>query len=132
MNRILFEKSEIKDGVATFGGIRAEHVLNVLHGEVGQTLKTGEIDGPIGIGEIVAIKGEAASSPLFKGRNFSGIEFSSRYFAPCPTFAITSASGHSASPRSRRVWFTVAARSAFVSKSVPSKSKKTAFMRREV
>ena len=66
MNRILFEKSEIKDGVATFGGIRAEHVLNVLHGEVGQTLKTGEIDGPIGIGEIVAIKGEAASSPLVK------------------------------------------------------------------
>ena len=71
MNRILFEKSEIRDGVATFGGERAEHVLSVLHGKVGQVLKTGEIDGPIGTSEITAIKGEAmpvkgeaASSPL--------------------------------------------------------------------
>ena len=65
MNRILFEKSEIQDGVDTFGGERAEHVLSVLHGEVGQVLKTGEIDGQIGTSEIVAIsKGEASSSPL--------------------------------------------------------------------
>ena len=56
MNRILFEKSEIRDGVATFGGERAEHVLNVLHGEVGQTLKTGEIDGPIGTSVIESIE----------------------------------------------------------------------------
>ena len=55
MNRILFEKDEIVDGVATFGGERAEHVLNVLHGEVGQVLKTGEIDGPIGTSVITAI-----------------------------------------------------------------------------
>ena len=66
MNRILFEKDEIVDGVATFGGARAEHVMNVLHGEIGQVLKTGEINGPIGLGEIVAIKGEVASSPLVK------------------------------------------------------------------
>ena len=57
MNRILFEKDEIVDGVAIFGGARAEHVLNVLHGEVGQVLKTGEIDGPIGTSEIVGICG---------------------------------------------------------------------------
>lgn len=44
MNRILFEKAEITDGIATFGGERAEHVMNVLHGEVGQILKTGEVD----------------------------------------------------------------------------------------
>ena len=55
MNRILFEQSEIVDGVATFGGERADHVLNVLHGEVGQILKTGEIDGLIGTGEIVEL-----------------------------------------------------------------------------
>ena len=55
MNRILFEKDEIVDGVATFGGVRAEHVLGVLHGEVGQVLKTGEIDGPIGTGEIIGL-----------------------------------------------------------------------------
>ena len=56
MNRILFEKSEIADGVATFGGARAAHVLDVLHGEVGQTLKTGEVGGRIGTAEIVGIE----------------------------------------------------------------------------
>lgn len=55
MNRILFERGEITDGVATFGGARAEHILGVLHGEVGQVLKTGEVDGMIGTGEIVEI-----------------------------------------------------------------------------
>ena len=55
MNRILFETSEICDGIATFGGERAEHVLTILHGEVGQVLKTGEVDGPIGTSEIVEI-----------------------------------------------------------------------------
>ena len=56
MNRILFEKDEIVDGVATFGGERAEHVLKILHGEVGQVLKTGEIDGPIGTSVIKSIE----------------------------------------------------------------------------
>ena len=62
MNRILFERSEIVDGVATFGGARAEHVLGVLHGEVGQTLKTGEVNGGIGTGEIVEIVRGASSA----------------------------------------------------------------------
>ena len=56
MNRILFEKSEIENGIATFGGERAVHVLSVLHGEVGQILKTGEVDGRIGTGEIIDIR----------------------------------------------------------------------------
>ena len=55
MNRILFETDEIVDGIATFGGARAEHVLNVLHGEVGQVLKTGEINGLIGTSVITGI-----------------------------------------------------------------------------
>ena len=63
MNRILFEKCEIVGGVATFGGDRASHVMNILHGEVGQILKTGEINGRIGTGEIVAIDyGESGST----------------------------------------------------------------------
>ena len=61
MNRILFEKSEITEGLATFGGERAAHVLDVLHGEVGQTLKTGEVDGLIGTSEIVAIGRDEAT-----------------------------------------------------------------------
>lgn len=56
MNRILFEKSEIVDGRAEFSGERAEHVLNVLHGQVGQTLKTGELDGLVGTSAIEEIR----------------------------------------------------------------------------
>ena len=65
MNRILFEADEIKNGVATFGGERAEHVMNVLHGEVGQVLKTGEINGLIGTSVITNISclPSSASSP---------------------------------------------------------------------
>ena len=61
MNRILFESSEIADGVATCSDARAEHILAVLHGEVGQTLKTGELDGRIGTGEIVSIEGRTVA-----------------------------------------------------------------------
>jgi len=61
MNRILFEKDEIADGVATCGGVRAEHIVSVLHGEVGQVLKTGEVDGPIGTGEIVEISSDGGA-----------------------------------------------------------------------
>jgi len=59
MNRILFNADELDaDGHATFGGVRAEHVLTILHGEVGQTLKTGVVDGLIGMGVIERIEGE--------------------------------------------------------------------------
>ena len=69
MNRILFEKSEIVDGVATFDDVRAEHVLNVLHGEVGQVLKTGEVDGLIGTSVITAIEqSEQSDSPKVSAR----------------------------------------------------------------
>ena len=57
MNRILFEKSEIVGGRAAFCDARAEHVLNVLHGEVGQTIKTGELDGLAGTSVITGISG---------------------------------------------------------------------------
>ena len=62
MNRILFEPNEIgPDGIARVRDARAEHILKVLHGERGQTLKTGEVNGPLGTGEIVAIAdGEVA------------------------------------------------------------------------
>lgn len=52
MNRILFEKSEITDGVAEFSGERAAHIVEVLHSEVGDTVKTGELDGKIGTGVV--------------------------------------------------------------------------------
>ena len=58
MNRILFEPGEIRGGVATFGGERAAHVLGVLHGEVGQAIKTGEVGGKVGVSEIVEIRSD--------------------------------------------------------------------------
>ena len=61
MNRILFEPGEIRDGRATFSDVRAEHVLNVLHGAEGQTLKTGVLDGPIGTSVIERIEGGAVT-----------------------------------------------------------------------
>lgn len=64
MNRILFEKSEIIDGKAIFGGVRAQHVLEVLHGEVGQRLKTGEVDGAIGSSEIISIDSSAENPEI--------------------------------------------------------------------
>jgi len=57
MNRIAFEKGEIVDGVAVISGPRADHILNVLHGETGDRLKTCELDGYTGTGEITAIEG---------------------------------------------------------------------------
>jgi len=59
VNRILFERGEIRDGRATFSDVRAEHVLNVLHGTEGQTLKTGVLDGPVGTSVIERIEGNA-------------------------------------------------------------------------
>ena len=61
MNRILFEPDEIRDGRATFSDVRAEHVLNVLHGEVGQTLKTGVLNGFVGMSVIERIEGSAVT-----------------------------------------------------------------------
>lgn len=56
MNRILFEPSEVNDcGVAAFGGVRAEHVRDVLHGSPGMTLRTGVVGGAIGTSEIVSM-----------------------------------------------------------------------------
>ena len=57
MNRILFEAEEIApDARVVFGGVRSAHVMEVLHGEVGQTLKTGVVGGPVGTSRIEAIE----------------------------------------------------------------------------
>ena len=78
MNRILFERGEIADGIATCGGVRAKHILDVLHGEVGQTLKTGEVDGLVGTGEIVEIvRGGDAALVRVK------VDHSERGLEPC-------------------------------------------------
>jgi 16S rRNA U1498 N3-methylase RsmE len=61
MNRILFDKSEIVSDIVRFDDVRAEHAIKVLHVEKGQIIKTGEIDGLIGTGEVISVSapGEA-------------------------------------------------------------------------
>ncbi|MBP5322025.1 MAG: RNA methyltransferase [Kiritimatiellae bacterium] len=55
MNRILFEANEISpDNTVTLRDIRADHIRKVLHGAVGQRLKTGTVNGPVGISRITA------------------------------------------------------------------------------
>lgn len=58
MNRILFENNEINDGVAEFSGERAAHIVEVLHSQVGDTIKTGEVDGKIGTGVVKKIEAQ--------------------------------------------------------------------------
>ena len=56
MNRILLEPNEIgAEDRAVLGGVRAEHVRSVLHGTVGQPLKTGVVGGKIGVSVIEAV-----------------------------------------------------------------------------
>ena len=55
MNRILFENHEIKDGVTEISDARATHIVEILHAEIGQKLKTGELNGPVGSGTVLSI-----------------------------------------------------------------------------
>ena len=62
VNRILFERGEVgPDGRVTFGGVRAAHVVDVLHGEPGQTIKTGVVGGNVGTSVIERIDGKGES-----------------------------------------------------------------------
>jgi 16S rRNA (uracil1498-N3)-methyltransferase len=56
MNLILCEPHEVRDdGVVLLTDGRAAHVRTVLRSSVGDTVRIGIVDGPIGRGEIVAI-----------------------------------------------------------------------------
>lgn len=56
MNRILIEESEISDGVAVFGGARAEHVAKILKCGPGDVVKTGVVNGKSGTSEIISVE----------------------------------------------------------------------------
>ena len=66
MNRILFEHEEISgDGKrVTLTDHRADHIRKVLHGQAGQVIKTGEINGPCGNSVLTEInEGSVTLSP---------------------------------------------------------------------
>lgn len=59
MNVVLLEPGEIDaDGRVRLSGERARHVREVLALGVGQRLRVGVIDGPLGTAEIVALEGD--------------------------------------------------------------------------
>ena len=74
MNRILFEPGEIADGLVSFSGVRARHVIEVLHGSVGQTIKTGEIGGLVGESVIEEITDGAEATVKARVSHFTESE----------------------------------------------------------
>lgn len=66
MNRILVEKEEIRpDGTVSLTDNRAEHIRTILHGTVGQELRTGEVNGLIGTSRIESITGQEVVISVF-------------------------------------------------------------------
>ncbi|MBU0681173.1 MAG: 16S rRNA (uracil(1498)-N(3))-methyltransferase [Proteobacteria bacterium] len=57
MNIILFDRDEINDNTVTLSGRRAEHIIKILKSKVGDTLRTGVINGPSGTSTLHKISG---------------------------------------------------------------------------
>lgn len=56
MNLLLFDSKELnKDGTVAFKDRRSGHIINILGCKVGDTVRAGMINGPVGTGEVVAI-----------------------------------------------------------------------------
>jgi len=59
MNLLLFESSEIEnENIVCLQDRRSEHIINILGCRPGDTVRAGVIDGPVGTGEILAIRGK--------------------------------------------------------------------------
>jgi RsmE family RNA methyltransferase len=56
MNIILFEKDELKSGCVVLTDHRAKHIVKVLHSELGDCIRVGEINGEIGTATVLSIK----------------------------------------------------------------------------
>ena len=55
MNCILLEAEESTHDSVTLSGRRADHIVGVLKAQVGQVLRIGQVNGPIGEGEVATI-----------------------------------------------------------------------------
>ena len=55
MNVILVEPGEIQDGCVTLTGDRARHVRSVLRAAIGQAIRVGVLNGPLGAGVVQAL-----------------------------------------------------------------------------
>ena len=62
MNLILLDAGEVAtDGSVTLEDARAAHIVRVLSGQPGQTLRIGIIDGPLGTGTLTAVSNTRVS-----------------------------------------------------------------------
>jgi len=58
VNRILLQRNELRyDGTFAPEDARAQHILKVLHGTLGQSVKLGIVDGPKGVGVVGQVDG---------------------------------------------------------------------------
>lgn len=59
MNLLLIEPGELAAGQLILTGRRAEHLRKVLKVAPGDTVRVGQVDGPIGTGRVLAVEGDA-------------------------------------------------------------------------
>ena len=65
MNLLLFEPNEINsDNIVCLRDRRSEHIIKILDGKPGDTIRAGMINGPIGLSEIIAIRGKGTNSEV--------------------------------------------------------------------
>src|SRR5690606_29973583 len=55
VNLILIAESEVKDGAVRLDGDRAKHITSVLRSSLGDRLRVGVIDGPLGTASVRAM-----------------------------------------------------------------------------
>ncbi|MGA0332446.1 MAG: 16S rRNA (uracil(1498)-N(3))-methyltransferase [Kiritimatiellia bacterium] len=56
MNRILYQKHELAHDQLLLTDHRATHILQVLKAQPGEELRTGEIDGPLSVSEVLKVE----------------------------------------------------------------------------
>lgn len=65
MNLLLFEANEIRsDGTVCLQDRRSEHIIKILGCRPGDILRVGVINGPIGSGEILSIRGKGRTAAV--------------------------------------------------------------------
>jgi 16S rRNA (uracil1498-N3)-methyltransferase len=65
MNLLLFEPKEInRDDTVCLQDRRSQHIIKILGSKPGDTIRAGVINGPVGTGEILAIRGKGKNAEV--------------------------------------------------------------------
>lgn len=68
MNRILYRNSEPVEGLLTLRDARADHIPTVLRAHPGDTLKLGQLNGPLAVGRIETLDPQSVTLRLTEGQ----------------------------------------------------------------